>query len=239
MIKTGTKDIQDIILETEHAEVLASDVTLASEEKSIALSDFICRNASDIITLLNELKSWRAQSGDQDSGGHVFDKQSRIIVEGFSDESAAAALSDALNKSTRYFSEKSDVSFTLRQLNEIKSGGHRAVLELHITPMNLTPSAQVKSLDVENKKFRDLEFRRALKSEEAERRHLVFDHYVGKVGSSADRIPDYFLINLGDAYLMNYMIEKEFFKAGHTPSAHPTELLVKTVKEEPEPEPHP
>ncbi|MDD3019974.1 MAG: hypothetical protein PHX61_03215 [Alphaproteobacteria bacterium] len=235
MTRTGTKDIQDIILETEHAEILASDQTMDSASKASSLSDFIRNNAADIISLLNELKTWRTYSGAEESGSHIFDKQSRVIVEGFSDNSAAAALSDALNKASRYFSEKMDINITLRQLSEIKDGGHRAVLELHIIPMNLGTRSHVQSLDVENKKFHDLEFHHMLKKEEAERRHLVFDHYVGKIGSGADSIPDYFLINLGDACLMNYMIEKEFFKAGHALSAHPTRVLIKTVKEDPEP----
>ncbi|HPQ50705.1 MAG TPA: hypothetical protein PLE43_01780 [Alphaproteobacteria bacterium] len=232
------KDLQDIITVTEHAEVIAEDVNLDLESREAALRTFVTQNAQDIISLLYELQDWRNQSATGE-GNHLLDKHARIIVEGFSDDNAADALSDALNKTSHYFSEQLDVSITLQQLTELKNGGHRAVLELHITPIHLKDRAHVHSLDIENKKFRKREFRNNLKKEEAEARHLVFDHFVARKGAYADAIPDYYLINLGDVHLMNYMIEKAFFKAGQPPSPLPNHLMVRAIKNGNEPEPSP
>ncbi|HNQ92736.1 MAG TPA: hypothetical protein PKI93_07385 [Alphaproteobacteria bacterium] len=235
-------DIRDLITEIERAEVVATDALLDSDSREAVLRTFLTRRAGDIVELLSELKQWRETSAQ--GGGNLFDKQSRVLVEGFSDESAAAALSDGLNKAAHYFAESMDVSITLKQLTELAGGGHRAVLELHITPMNLKDHAHVKGLDIELKKFHDKDFHDQVKREEGHVHHLVFDHFVHHVGASeAALIPDHLMINVRDADLMNYMIEKEFFKAGHEHEEeesppHPSHIMVRKVGHGHEPEPH-
>lgn len=231
-------ELIDLIKNIEKAEQIATS-NHSDSDKAAYFLNFITENAPALLTSLFELidlqESGEIKSGS--GGGNLFEKQNRVIVEGFSDISAADALSDALNKAVHYFSEMQDVSITLKQLNEIHGGGHRAVLELHITPINLKDRAHIKSLDVEQKKFKAAEFKQQIKQEEGERRHLVFDHFVPKIGAKAALIPDHFLISLGDANLMNYMIEKEFFHAGHAPSPHQKEFLVRSSQSEaPEPE---
>lgn len=241
MEQTGNTDIHDLIVEIEHAEVAATAHALDVESREVVLRGFVTRKARQIVELLNELREWREQAGH--SGESIFDKRGRVIVEGFSDESAAAALSDALNKASHYFSEMLDVSITLKQLSELKSGGHHAILELHITPMNMKDHAHVKGLDIELRNFHNRNFHDQIKRDEGHIRHLVFDHFVNHVGApEAALIPDHLMINVRDADLMNYMIEKDFFKAGHEKesspeeeSPHPSQIIVRKIGHEPEP----
>ncbi|MDY0028506.1 MAG: hypothetical protein RBR86_01045 [Pseudobdellovibrionaceae bacterium] len=226
-----TNEIIELVKNIEKADAIAQS-NHPDLEKSKYFQNFMADNAQKLLICLYELGEILKTSSSSE-GGQVLSKQSRFIVEGFSDENASLAFSDALSKAAKYFSEAVDINITLKQLTELKSGGHRATLELHITPITLKNRAHVKSLDIENKKFRDAEFRKALRDEEGERRHLVFDHFVPKMGSSAAGIPDNFLINIGDAYLMNYMIEKAFFKAGHTPP-HPNQIVIRTLEQEEE-----
>ncbi|HOO50852.1 MAG TPA: hypothetical protein PLK94_06145 [Alphaproteobacteria bacterium] len=223
-------EIADLIKEVEKADVIALS-SHSDQSKSEYFKNFMEKNAQQIILHLYEMeeliRSGAISGGD--SGGRILEKQSRCIVEGFSDESAAAALSDALSKASKYFSESVDINITLRQLTELSEGGHRATLELHITPLKINDRAHVKSFDVQNKKIRAAEFKKMHVTEEGERRHLVFDHFVPKMGATASGIPDNYLINIGDAHLMNYMIEKAFFKAGHEPTPHPDQIIVRRV----------
>jgi len=226
-------EILELVKNIEKADAIAQS-NHPDREKSQYFQNFMQDNSQKLLVCLYELEEMVNSSGASEGGGPLLSKQSRFIVEGFSDESASQAFSDALVKASKYFSEAVDINITLKQLTELKNGGHRATLELHITPITLKNRAHVKSLDIENKKFRDAEFRKAHKEEEGERRHLVFDHFVPKMGSSAAGIPDNFLINIGDAYLMNYMIEKAFFKAGHSPAPHPPQIVVRTLEQEEE-----
>lgn len=228
-------DIEDLIAETEHAEITALDESLPPELRGMALASFLERRSADIVAYLKELLDWRRSSTIDGTGSPS--RRSRIIVEGFSDESASEALSDALGKASRFFSELHDVTMTLRQLSELREGGHRAVLEIHITPLNLRHRAHVQSLDVEIKKTHDKEFRKMRQKEDGMTHHLVFDHFVKKVGMpAATLIPEYFMINIGDAHLMNYMIEHDFFKAGHKQHAahQPTQIMVRKIEEDEE-----
>lgn len=209
------RDIQDLISETEHAEIVALSQQIDDQSKTYELVSFIARNAGILVELLEELKERRESEGSGTDGRDLLEKHARVIVDGFSDESAAAALSDALNKASHYFSELLDISMTLRQLSELAGGGHRAVLELHITPLNNKNRSHVQGLDIENKKARNKEFRNMVAHEAVHGRHLIFDHFVKKVGmANATLIPEYMMINIGDAKLMHHMIEHDFFKAG-------------------------
>lgn len=231
-------EILELVKNIEKADAIAQS-NHSDREKSQYFQNFMQDNAQKLLMCLYELEEMVKSSGSSEDGGPLLSRQSRFIVEGFSDESASHAFSDALIKAAKYFSEAVDINITLKQLTELKNGGHRATLELHITPITLKNRAHVKSLDIENKKFHNAEFRKTRKEEEGERRHLVFDHFVPKMGSSAAGIPDHFLINVGDAYLMNYMIEKAFFKAGHSPAPHPPQIVVRTLEQEEEETPSP
>ena len=60
--------------------------------------------------------------------------------------------SAALDKATHYFSEDHDISITVQQLLELPNGGHRATLEVHITPLSLRNTAHIKGADIELKR---------------------------------------------------------------------------------------
>lgn len=238
MKKTDT-EIDEILRALRHVKQITSgQLECSDEERTQILSHTIETYGQKIEALLEELKEFRYQTTGSSDSGHLAPEHSRILIEGFSDESASQALVDALSKATRYYTELVDVSITLRQLSELREGGHRATLELHITPLNLKNRAHIEGLDVEDRKFRNEEFHNQIVHEENETRHRVFDHFVPVIGARASMIPDYLLINVNDAYLMNYMIEKDFFKAGSKQPKPdgPHGILVRT-QSEPEPTP--
>ncbi len=219
-------------------QVTSGQIDRTDEERTLLLAHTIETYGEKIAALLEELKERRFQSTGGTDAGNIAPEHSRILIEGFSDESASKALVDALSKATKYYSELVDVSITLRQLSELREGGHRATLELHITPLNLKNRAHIESLDVEDLKFRNKEFHSQILQEEGETRHRVFDHFVPVIGARASMIPDYLLINVNDVYLMNYMIEKDFFKAGSKqPKPNGPHSILARTKDEPEPSP--
>lgn len=238
-MKNKDTEIDEILHALRRADQVSSEQLVQNdEERTLFLVHTIETYGKKIAALLEELKECRFQSAGGTDVGNLAPEHSRILIEGFSDESASKALVDALSKATKYYSELVDISITLRQLSELREGGHRATLELHLTPLNLKNRAHIESLDVEDLKFRNKEFHSQVLQEEGETRHRVFDHFVPVIGARASMIPDYLLINVNDAYLMNYMIEKDFFKAGskQPKPIGPHSILART-KDEPEPAP--
>lgn len=201
---------------------------------------FAGAQADRIVALLVELRQWR----DRSAGDLPVRGTHRVIIEGFSDVSSSAALSDALDKASHYFSEQHDVSVTLQQLVELPKGGHRATVELHMTPLTEKDKAHPAGQDVEMKRLHERDYVQRRKHDAEHVKHLVFDHFAGIAGGPPVEIPDYFLINITDAQIMNYMIEKQFFKAGRpdpaaTPTASPVkqQFVVRVKRSDQEPEP--
>jgi len=207
-------DIDAIIKHIEHVDVLVHDEKCDPALRNRAVLDFFTSYTRQLIALLYELRQWRDQ---KDGGGALHASGThRVVIEGFSDEGAEQALSSALDKAKQYFSEDRDISITLHQLIELPQGGHRATLELHLTPISLKLKPHLKAADIENKRNLQQGFD-ALRKHEAELiPHLVYDHFARSVGGfSSAAVPPYFLIHVTDANLMNFMIEREFFNAGH------------------------
>lgn len=209
---TGYDNVDFLIREIERIKFNLNDPSLGPVFWEEAMKDFISKHGGELVAMLRELIKRRA--AESQSGGGLHKDTHRIIVEGFSDENPNAALSNALDKASRYFSEQHDVSFTLLGLSHLPHGGHRALLEVHVTPMTLRDKCHPEGQDVEIEHIHDLDYRKRKKYDENHRKHLVFDHFASTVGGSPLEIPDYFLINIKDADLMNYMIEKSFFNAG-------------------------
>ncbi len=207
------QDIDIILNELERADIAASDETLERNVREDVLRGFVVRTANPLAALLNELKNLRGQTGGDNT---LHTGARRILVEGYSEKSVEEAFANALEKAGHYFSEEHDVSITLQQLLELPNGGHRATMEIHLTPFALKLKPHVKTNDIELKRFHQKDFDDLRKREYEMKRHLVYDHFAGINGAlAASRIPEYMMIEVNDANLMNYMLEKEFFKAGH------------------------
>lgn len=238
----------DICLVTDEVARL-QDVVAASAPDSTCdwqkeLSLFAEHYGPLVINLLDELRHLREKSG----GGLGFRNAFRTVLEGYSDHSAAEALSRALEKAACLFSEYHDISVTLQGLNALPHGGHRAVVEVHISPLTLRHRPHVQGPDVELKRIHDHEYDLNRHYEEEHIKHLVFDHIVSTTGGRQLDVPNYFLININDAYLLNHLIEKEFFKAGHnkpllaedlSPAPVPAQILVRAKPQLPCPAPAP
>lgn len=209
-------DIDQIITELEHLNTEPEDADRACRFAGI--------HAPVTITLLEELKSWRsnARKEQQDSR--------RLIIEGFLDESAHEAFSDALHKASCYFSEAHDTHISMLELTALPRGGHRAMVEVFITPLSHGKMMHPEGQDVELKHIHDHAYRHQKTREETHLKEIIHDHFL-ELSGGAPNIPDYFLINITDAELLNMMIEKEFFNAGHKgqqpPKPGPTMVKVK------------
>jgi hypothetical protein len=205
-------DIETLIIDIERAELIASDASVDRNVREDALVQFIKRAAMPLLDLLGELKG-RREEGSETSGG--FKKTHRVILEGFSDKSANEAFSNALDKAAHYFAEDHDVSITVEQLIELPQGGHRATLEVHITPVTLHDAAHLKNADIELKRDHNKAFNDVRHKEEDNLHHLIFDHFTSSMGNTktAGRLPPTLLINVNDAKLMHFMLEKQFLKA--------------------------
>lgn len=193
-----------------------------------------------IIELLDELRHERERSG----GDMGFRNSFRTFLEGYSDESAAAALSEALNKASAFFSESHDISITLQKLVSLPEGGHRAQIEVHISPMTLRYHCHMQGPDVELKRIHDHEYYADRHYEEEHLQHLVFDHFAHITGGLQPQLPPFFLINITDSYLLNHMIENQFLKASHLKNREPEELAPVPApglkpKQQPKPKPEP
>lgn len=138
----------------------------------------------------------------------------RVIVEGFSGESAERAFAAALDKAAHYFDEHHDVAITVLGVIDLPKGGHRATLELHITQMTLRDYAHRESADLERKHINERDDKLRTKRAEHKAEHMVYDHFLRTAGTTP-HVPDHLLINIKDADILNMMIEREFFRAGH------------------------
>lgn len=237
------QDISILISEIERLKNKTGDDAVTPEIWEDEIKNFIGHYADPLIYLLDELRHYR----DAGAGDVNLKSTHRAILEGFSDESPAAALSEALDKAAFYFSEQHDISITLQKLTQLPQGGHRAIVEVHITPVTFRHHLHVEAPDVELKLIHDHDYDSRKKMAEEHIKHLVFDHFATTNGGRQAQIPDYFLININDAYLMNHLIEKEFFNAGHhnnikDPEPEPTpprkvrQILVRVQKPFPHPE---
>lgn len=227
-------------------EVVAANVveTPVTHDWKKELSLFAAHYGPFVINLLDELRSLREKSGTDGLGfRHGF----RTVLEGYSDISAADAMSQALVKASGLFSEHHDISVTLQGLISLPEGGHRAVVEVHISPLTLRHHPHVQGPDVELKRIHDHEYDQNKKYEEEHLQHLVFDHVVSTTGGCPPEVPNYFLININDAYLLNHLIEKEFVRASHSsvsasfddPAPVPRQILVRTKRKGLHPAPEP
>lgn len=206
------QDIDVVLEELGQADVVANNAETDVIIREDILRGFISRCAEPLVALLNELKLRREQT--EDSVLPI--STHRVIVEGFSDESTEKALAMALDKAAPYFTEEHDVSLTLKQLVELPEGGHRATIEVHLTPFTLRPKPHVQPIEIEHKHQHQADFDKFRVQESTYAKHLVFDHFARSNGAiSAGLLPEFFMIHVNDANLMNYMLEKQFFKAGH------------------------
>lgn len=243
---TQDEDIDLLIKVVREAEECANNPQIPPKELLEGLKNFIEGCATPLCDLLEELRTLRHQIAQEDSGGeggYANKGTHRVLIEGYSDESSEKALSSALEKASRYFSEQHDVSITLQQLTKLPKGGHRATLEIHVTPLTLKDTAHIQGSDVELKRIRARDFVLKRRLEREHMRHLVYDHFAAITGGEQRYIPDYFLINVTDASLMNMMVENDFFAAGHpkvAPSksspqlSPPTQFLVRVKPPAPE-----
>ncbi len=205
-------DIESVILAIERATIVANDGQLDRAIREDALVHFVRQNADTLLDLLAELKDWREKTALPLGGGSG--KTHRVILEGFSEDSGEKALSAALDKAAHYFSEDHDVSITIQQLIELPNGGHRATLEVHITPFSQRNKAHIQGQDVVLKRDRATAFAHLKDREENYLHHLIFDHFSALTGHKANgHIPESFLINVTDAKLMHYLLEKQFLRA--------------------------
>ena len=186
-------------------------LTMADTDAEKRAKDFLETYSDDLIGFLEELSDRRnaEESGISPQNTH------RVIVEGFSAKEASDAFSDALAKAGHYFSSEHDVSVTLQRLTELPQGGFHAIMEVHMTPLTLRERYDVVDADVELKRIHDHHYRQDRRHEQEALKHLIFDHFTSKSGGV--QLPDHFLINVQDAHLLEYMIEKQFFEKGHAP----------------------
>lgn len=205
-MRTENIDIGNLIKEIEHVRDSVKSEQLGEGFRVQTALGFFERYADSLVVLLDELLHLRESTGN--SGG-----THRVLVEGFSSDDAASAFSDALAKAAHYFSEQHDVSVSLQKLTEIPKGGYHAVMEVHMTPVVLKDRFDIVDADVELKRIHDHSYAHDRKDEAAALKHLVFDHFTSKSGGV--QLPDHFLINIQDAHLLEYMIEKQFFEVGH------------------------
>lgn len=204
----------------------------AAQGKGLVCFDY--NDAQKIAACLEEICEWRRH--DEDERAH---SPHRIIVEGFSTESINDAFSDALRKTACYHSQAHDVSITVLGIKELKAGGYRAMLEVHITPMSFSDIEVPDNEYEERKKNKDREYLKRKLDHDEYLKHLVHDHFLDESGITPD-VPDYIMIRVDDASLLNMMIEKEFFKAGHELNKNDYkngyDIRVNFVPPEPKPE---
>jgi hypothetical protein len=178
------------------------------------LKSFVSLYADDIIDLLYELKDKR----NSVSAGHVsLIKQNirRTLVEGYSEDNIHEAFSKALGKVSAYFSEEHDVSVSVVGLVDLPKAGHRATLEVQLTPVKLSLKRSAKESDSRLKRKRDDEENLLLKQHESYYlQHQVLEHFVHTSGLSPS-IPDHLLIHIHEADILKKMIGKGFFHAAH------------------------
>jgi len=194
---------------------------------------FSYTHAAEVSELLQELKEWR------ESATRTQAASGRIIIEGYDEESTQGAFADALNKASHFFNEQQDVSITVLGLTHLPKGGHRARLEIDVTPLSVRLTEQPDGLDVQLKKEKDIDFKKTRKKEDENIKELVHNHFLETAGTVL-HVPDYFLINFKDADLLNQMIEKQFFGASHEiekeeeelDQSEPKQVSVRVIKKD-------
>lgn len=211
------------------------DIRLETDNTAL-LTAFADEYAYPVCVLLEELKKRRAAARRQGGGDGGRLGTHRIILEGYSEDSMQEAFSNALEKAYCYFSALHDVSVTVLELTHIRSGGHRATIELHITPMTFNQRNKQASADVEQK-HRKEKSDKSFREMHAERvKHLLHDHFM-QMQEPSGALPDYLLVNVNDAELLNFMTEHDFFHAAHNmPEEHlqdTNEFMVRFVRHEP------
>jgi hypothetical protein len=207
-------DVEALMLDIEKARLLLNDLSKSQDDKGTIAIGFITENADALLACLDELKNLRAENDGSLPLGGGFQSTHRVILEGFSDSSAEQALSSALDKAAHYFAEDKDVSITIQQLKELPNGGHHAILEVHVTPFNLRIKPHIKGRDIELKRDHAKAYADQRKKEHDALEHLVFDHFSALTKpKTMGHIPQSYLINVNDAKLMHYMLEKQFLKA--------------------------
>lgn len=139
----------------------------------------------------------------------------KIRIEGYSKESMEAALADAREKASVYISEQFDVSIQLLELTLMPGRGYKAVLEVTIIPMGEKDRFKVKPRDVDVRDTKTRNSRASDKAHEKNLKQLISDHFAYTVGDFLPDIPDYILSDMNQIRLLNYEIEKAFFKATH------------------------
>lgn len=167
-----------------------------------------------LVAGLEELRDYRRRAAQEKLRRAAMGTH-RIIVEAVAEDSAEAAFAAALNKAAHYFSEHHDVGMTVLGIIALPEGGHKATLELHVTPMTIRETAHRESADLELKHLYEADERTRKRRHEAQAKHMVHDHFLSTSGISPECVPDYFMVDLKDADLLNFMIEKDFFKASH------------------------
>jgi flavin-binding protein dodecin len=198
------------------------------------LTTFADQYAYPIMVLLEELKKRRYAAKKQgvEDGGRL--GSHRIILEGYSENSMEEAFSNALEKAYDYFSALYDVNVTVLELTHIRSGGHRATIELNITLMTMKSRNKKVGADVERKRSKDKHDKNYKKIREVRVEHLLHDHFVTQL--QEPNIPDYLLVNVQNAQLLNFMAEHDFFHAAQKKSDHkphdPNEFVVRVIKPE-------
>lgn len=200
------------------------------------LSEFAENDAYPVIVLLEELKKRRhaARLHGSTEGGSI--GTHRIILEGCSEDDMQGAFSNALEKAYHYFSETRDVSVTILDMAKLPRNGFRATIELHITPMTLHDTRKREGMDVEIKHNRS----RGEKPYRTERQeflgHLMHDHFI--MTSQETYVPDYLMVSVNDAEMLNFMAEHDFFKAAHekgeseSPQPEPQKFVVRMLDHE-------
>lgn len=185
----------------------------AQSDNAAVLKNFTENDAYGAIVLLGELKKRRHASrlhGGTD-GGSI--GSHRIILEGFSEDDMQESFSNALEKAYGYFSENHDVSITVLDMAKLPKIGFRSTIEIHITPMTSGHVRKIEGADLELKHNKS----RTEKPYRAERQeflgHLMHDHFI--MTSQETYVPDYLMVSVNDAQMLNFMAEHDFFKAAH------------------------
>lgn len=186
---------------------------LRDKDDSKAMQDFMHVHINQLIDLLGQMKELQETKRVHELDALIRDS-GRTIVEGFSEESMELAFADALNKVSEYFSAEHEISTTVLGLVHLPKGGHRAVLEIHISPMSMRETVHPQSPEVQQKRNKDKEYDERKAKEEMQKTKLIFDHFL-ETANMTLHVPDYFKVKVSEAEILNYMIEKEFFEASH------------------------
>jgi hypothetical protein len=228
-------DIEDVLDRLAELEALHKAEDPSFEKAS---GVFIQTKGHTLAGLLLELAHWR----DQNEGGLPhYAESKRAMVEGYSDVSAEDALAKAVAKAGQFYGPHHEVTLTLQKLMALPGGGHRAQMEVHLTPFSLEVYPHMAAPDVDALRHHNKTFRASRKAEAELPAHMVFEHFASIRSQMPPNIPASLLVNITDAALLNKMIEKQFFSSAKplTPSDlpsptpdNPVKVMVRTKKPE-------